>query len=177
MEEERVSSERDGINVDVQKVAGKAGTVIIRCVGYIDTYTSPSFTELVDAAIKDGAKYLIFDLAKVTYISSSGIGCFTSFLKGVKPKEGDIVLVSLNPRVLEMFELMGFAMFFKKADTVDEALGFFPEGKAAPKVPFAKMEAITDSFAKLERVVAREKRPEFYSVLVGLLKQILELKN
>ena len=170
--------EDNGITVKMQKVEGKTDTRVLNCVGYIDTYNSPQFSRIVNAEIKNDVKNLIFDLSKVTYISSTGIGTFPTFLKNVSPKGGNIVLIGMTDRVREVFQLLGFSSFFNKADTVKEAFGFFPEREVpVSNIQFKKMEDIVGSFDKLERFVIKEKQREFYEELIRLLRQIQGLKN
>ena len=71
-----------------------------------------------------GSSYtkVIFDCSKLTYVSSTGIGTFTVFLKSIKEKNGTIVLTSLQQKVLEIFQLLGFSKFFTIIDTLDESL-------------------------------------------------------
>jgi anti-anti-sigma regulatory factor len=61
--------EGNGVTVKVQKLEGKTDTLVLNCIGYIDTYNSPQFSRIVNAEIKNGIKNLIFNLSKVTYIS------------------------------------------------------------------------------------------------------------
>ena len=76
----------------------------------------------INSLIESGVGYLIFNCNGLTYISSTGIGAFTSFLKQLKQKKGDMVLFGLQGKVMEVFELLGFTKFFKIASDLDEAL-------------------------------------------------------
>ena len=61
----------------------------------------------------------------LNYVSSTGIGSFTAFLKMVKPKGGDIILLEIQPKVYEVFQLLGFSQFFNIKDTIEDAVSFF----------------------------------------------------
>ncbi len=166
------------MTIEVQKVEGRADALVLNCVGYIDTYNSPQVSQTVNAKIKNGAKNLIFDLSKVTYISSTGIGIFASFLKTVKPTNGDIILVGMIDRVLEVFTLLGFSSFFTRVDSLEEALSYLPKGKVpVSEIPFTEMEDIVESFDNLEIFVIKEKQRVFYEELIKLLRQIQGLRN
>lgn len=78
-------------------------------------------TTLIDA----GYIQIIFNCAHLDYVSSTGIGSFTAFLKAVKGKGGDIVLLSLQPKVYEVFQLLGFATFFTIHDSLETSIEFF----------------------------------------------------
>jgi hypothetical protein len=114
----------------------------------------------------------------VTYISSTGIGKFTDFLKTIRAKNGDIILVGMSNHVLEVFTLLGFSTFFNRTDSLNEALDYLPKEKVpVSRIPFKKMEDIVGSFDKIERFVIKEKQREFYEELIRLLRQIQGLKN
>ena len=46
----------------------------------------------------------------------------------VKPKGGDIVLLEIQPKVYEVFQLLGFSQFFNIKNSTEEAINFFSEG-------------------------------------------------
>ena len=170
--------EGNGVTVEVQKVEGRADALVFNCVGYIDTYNAQQVSQIVNAKINNGTKNLIFDLSEVTYISSFGIGIFIAFLKAVKPENGDVILVGMANRVLDVFSLLGFSAFFTRTDSLNEALDYLPKEKVpVSNIQFKKMEDIVGSFDKLERFVIKEKQREFYEELIRLLRQIQGLKN
>ena len=55
--------------------------------------------------------------------------------KAVKPRGGDLVLLEIQPKVYEVFQLLGFSQFFNIKENLDEAVSFFAargeEGKGA----------------------------------------------
>ena len=71
---------------------------------------------------------MIFHCSGLNYVSSTGIGSFTAFLKAVKPRGGDLVLLEIQPKVYEVFQLLGFSQFFNIKDNLDEAIEFFTKG-------------------------------------------------
>jgi anti-sigma B factor antagonist len=113
----------ESLEIQVRKASKIPGCVIVSMKGYIDTYNAPQFQRRVENAINAGYNRLIFDFSGITYISSTGIGAFTYFLKEVKPRGGDMVFVGLIRKVLEVFELLGFSHFFHIVETLDEAVG------------------------------------------------------
>lgn len=167
--------EKTGIEVTVEKVSGAPGVVLLRCVGYLDTYNTAEFSREVNSVIAAGARNLVFDLSKVTYISSTPIGSFTTFLQQVKRAGGDMVLLKPTARVLEVLKLLGFASFFNVEDSLEEALEHFPPG-AAREVPYEKLQGITDAFTRLERHVPGDRQKEFYDDVLAVLRQLRGLQ-
>jgi anti-anti-sigma factor len=99
--------------------------------GYIDTYNSNYFQKRLARAIEAGFVRLIFQCGGLNYVSSTGIGSFTAFLKSVKPRGGDLVLLEIQPKVYEVFQLLGFSQFFNIKDNLDDSLNFFRTGSTA----------------------------------------------
>ena len=83
----------------------------------------------LESAIDAGFIRLIFNCGGLNYVSSTGIGSFTAFLKAVKPRGGDIVLLEIQPKVYEVFQLLGFSQFFNIKDNLEEATAFFRAGE------------------------------------------------
>jgi hypothetical protein len=76
----------------------------------------------------------VFHCGGLNYVSSTGIGSFTAFLKGVKPRGGDLVLLEIQPKVYEVFQLLGFSQFFNIKDNLDDSINFFRHGAATESV-------------------------------------------
>jgi hypothetical protein len=79
----------------------------------------------VNSLIDEGNTKLIFQCNGLNYVSSTGIGSFTAFLKTVKPQGGDVVLIEIQPKVYEVFQLLGFSQFFNIKGNLKEAIQFF----------------------------------------------------
>jgi anti-sigma B factor antagonist len=118
----------DSLKIRLQKVDPVDNCLALFLTGYIDTYNSNFFQKRVGKAIDTGFIRLIFNCGGLNYVSSTGIGSFTAFLKAVKPRGGDIVLLEIQPKVYEVFQLLGFSQFFNIKDNLDEATGFFKAG-------------------------------------------------
>lgn len=115
----------DSLKIRLQKLDSVKGCLVLYLTGYIDTYNSNLFQKRVTKAIEAGYSKLIFHCGSLTYVSSTGIGSFTHFLKAVKPRGGDLVLLEIQPKVYEVFQLLGFSQFFNIKDNLDEAVSFF----------------------------------------------------
>jgi anti-anti-sigma factor len=121
----------ESLKIRLQKVDSTENCLALFLTGYIDTYNSNFFQKRVGKAIDAGFTKLIFNCGGLNYVSSTGIGSFTAFLKSVKPRGGDIVLLEIQPKVYEVFQLLGFSQFFNIKDNLDEAIGFFNQGDQA----------------------------------------------
>ena len=118
----------DSLKIKLQKINEVDGCLVLYLTGYIDTYNSNYFQKRVQKVIECGFFKLIFQCGSLNYVSSTGIGSFTAFLKGVKPRGGDLVLLDIQPKVYEVFQLLGFSQFFNIRESLDESINFFRIG-------------------------------------------------
>jgi len=121
---------KDSLKITPVQVGGNGKTVQLILNGYLDTYNSPEFQSHINTLIDSGVQGIIFNCNGLNYISSTGIGAFTAFLKLLKQRKGDMVLYGLQQKVMEVFQLLGFTKFFKITESMDEAIRLLKEGKA-----------------------------------------------
>jgi anti-anti-sigma factor len=115
----------ESLKIKLQKVDTVEGCLVLDLSGYIDTYNSSYFLKRVQEVINANFIRLIFQCSGLNYVSSTGIGSFTAFLKAVKPRGGDLVLVQIQPKVYEVFQLLGFSQFFTTKDNLEDAINSF----------------------------------------------------
>ena len=115
----------ESLKIKLQTMPDVEGGLILKLNGYIDTYNSNYFQKRIQLAVEAGYIRLIFHCNDLNYVSSTGIGSFTSFLKTVKPKGGDLVLLEIQTKVYEVFQLLGFSQFFNIKETLDDSIGLF----------------------------------------------------
>jgi len=118
----------ESLKIKLQKVNEAEGCLVLYLTGYIDTYNSNYFQKRVQKAIEAGYIRLVFHCGGLNYVSSTGIGSFTAFLKAVKPRGGDLVLLEIQPKVYEVFQLLGFSQFFNIKDNLEDSINFFRKG-------------------------------------------------
>ncbi len=129
----------ESLKINLEKVPEIENCLTIYLSGYIDTYNSSFFQKRIARVVESGYVKLIFNCASLNYVSSTGIGSFTAFLKMVKPKNGDVVLLEIQPKVYEVFQLLGFSQFFNIKDTMGDAINFFKQGAPVEDSVFPKI--------------------------------------
>lgn len=129
----------DSLKINLEKLNDVDNGLIIYLNGYIDTYNSSFFQKRIQKVVEAGFINLVFNCASLNYVSSTGIGSFTAFLKMIKPKGGDIVLLEIQPKVYEVFQLLGFSQFFNIKDSMTEATVFFKQGAPVADSIFPKI--------------------------------------
>ncbi|MBN1697887.1 MAG: anti-sigma factor antagonist [Spirochaetales bacterium] len=123
----------ESLKIRLEKFGDGNRVMAFHLHGYIDTYNSNNFQNRIGKAIESGYMKLIFECGGLNYVSSTGIGSFTAFLKSVKPAGGDIVLIDIQPKVYEVFQLLGFSQFFNIKDSLADAVAFFNAGDVSKK--------------------------------------------
>lgn len=118
----------ESLRIKLQQLPNVQGALVLYLNGYIDTYNSNFFQKRVNRAIEAGFIRLVFNCGGLNYVSSTGIGSFTAFLKTVRPRGGDLVLLEIQPKVYEVFQLLGFSQFFNIKDTLDDAIDYYSKG-------------------------------------------------
>ncbi len=126
---------KDSLKITPMQVGGNRSMVQLILDGYLDTYNSPDFQNHINSLISAGVDTILFNCSGLNYISSTGIGAFTSFFKQLKKKKGDMVLFGLQNKVTEVFHLLGFTRFFKIAHDLDGALRLVERGTEARSTP------------------------------------------
>jgi len=124
----------ESLKIKLQKISEVDGCIAFYLTGYIDTYNSNYFQKRVQKVIESGYIRLMFNCGGLNYVSSTGIGSFTAFLKAVKPRGGDLILFEIQPKVYEVFQLLGFSQFFNIKDSLENSVTFFQKGAAKEPV-------------------------------------------
>ncbi len=83
-----------------------ADELTIALEGRLDTTTAPQLEDEVKGAL-EGVKKLVFDIAKLEYISSAGLRVLLSTQK-IMNKQGEMIVKNTSDEVKEIFEVTGF---------------------------------------------------------------------
>jgi len=144
----------ESLKIKIDKIDDAPRCLMLSLSGYIDTYNSNFFQKRVQKAIESGFVRLIFECGGLNYVSSTGIGSFTTFMKAVKPQGGDLVLLDIQPKVYEVFQLLGFSQFFNIRDSLDDSINFFNDEEEGRTAVFPKVVACPICYKKLKAVKA-----------------------
>lgn len=105
------------------------GFSILELDGFLDAHTAPVFETAIQEEVDNGHLRLIANCGKLTYISSAGLGVFMSFIEEIRERGGDIKICCVQPKVLQVFEILGFPALFDIVNAVPEAVGKFQAAK------------------------------------------------
>ncbi len=97
----------------------KGKYTIVEIEGRIDTSNYEDFAQQLQIFIDKGVKFIVFEMSKLEYISSSGLRIFLSSLKTLRAIEGDIALCCLSEKIKNVFEVSGFLDLFGSFENID----------------------------------------------------------
>lgn len=96
-------------------------TWLVGAEGRLDQSQNPQLEERLTQLLNDGNQRLIVDLTGATYINSGGLRSLVSAWRKARQQEGNLVLCGLNPRLQEIFSMVGFDKVFEIYPTCDIA--------------------------------------------------------
>ena len=100
---------------------------ILALDGYLDAHTAPQFEKAVEDEFNAGRLKIIVECSRLTYISSAGLGVFMSFVEEIREVGGDIKICGLTPKVLQVFDILGFPALFDIVDDLPAAIRKYAE--------------------------------------------------
>ncbi len=82
------------------------GVLTVEIDGRIDTMTAPELEGELKHSVTDDVQVLIFDFAKVEYLTSAGIRVIMAAEK-VMSRQGQMKLIHVNDEINEIFDMTG----------------------------------------------------------------------
>ncbi|MDX2129243.1 MAG: STAS domain-containing protein [Chloroherpetonaceae bacterium] len=83
------------------------------------------FHQALRLLLTEGSKQFVVDLAKVSYMNSSGLGAMTSALTFVKNSGGNLKLCQASERIKSLFVVTKLDRIFEIYETQDEAVASY----------------------------------------------------
>ena len=102
------------------------GTVkVLSLRGELDAHTASELEAAIQKCKDEHDYRIVVNGTSLRYISSAGLGVFMAFIEEVRSKGGDIKIAGLQPKVFNVFDLLGFPMLFDIVDDEDAAVALF----------------------------------------------------
>ncbi|MDH5396690.1 MAG: STAS domain-containing protein [Cyclobacteriaceae bacterium] len=105
--------------VDIKTINEK-GIEVLKIVGEVDASSSIQLDKAIHDVLEKGHKKIIVDCGSLEYISSAGLGVFMSYIEEMKKNGVQMVLVGLNPKVKNVFEILGLDQLLNTAKNKEE---------------------------------------------------------
>lgn len=100
----------DGFDVRVARGDGEAVVIVVR--GEVELATADRLRAAVNGALAGGCVQIVFDLAAVSFMDSTGLSVVLQTLQKLELRSEAVVLRSPQPHVRRVFEVMGIADMF-----------------------------------------------------------------
>lgn len=81
-------------------------SVTVQLVGSLDTATAPQLQRTIDPIIDSKIADLIFDLARLDFISSAGLRVFFVARKRLAESNHEASFVNMQPQIRDVFEIV-----------------------------------------------------------------------
>lgn len=98
---------------------------IMRLGGGIDAHTFEQLENALQGIFDEGCFAIIVDMSELDYISSAGIGTLVSATHQAMANGGNVVLIQINDRVLEVLRVLGLVSTLRIVSDMKAAVAFF----------------------------------------------------
>ncbi|MCY0902334.1 MAG: anti-sigma factor antagonist [Firmicutes bacterium] len=90
------------------ETARRGSVVIASLCGELDDHEASAVRSLIDKELeRTGALRLIFDLAELTFMDSSGLGVILGRYRNLKSCGGEVAIVGVPSNVARLFDISG----------------------------------------------------------------------
>lgn len=107
------------------KIEDKGKVKLILIEGYFDAVMVNEINEKIYDILESDCDSIIFDLAKLDYISSAGLRVLLYTAKKMKVKGGKVALCTVGKSIQKVLKISGLDSIFSTYETQDEALKTF----------------------------------------------------
>jgi anti-sigma B factor antagonist len=97
-------------------------TIVITATGELDVWSGSAFDEELEKAVARRVAHVIVDLSTVPLIDSVVLGILMRHAKAMKARQGELVLVSDDPRTTRVIEITGLSYLFRMTPSLADAV-------------------------------------------------------
>lgn len=94
---------------------------VLRFKGELDASSSVYADNALEEAITTSSDFVLIDCSDLVYISSAGLGVLLAAFQACNLKNMELVMVNMQPKIRNVFEILGLDRLIKSADTVEDA--------------------------------------------------------
>jgi anti-sigma B factor antagonist len=92
------------MQINIQK---DGDTAVLSIIGTLDVNSSIELDNQIDKIIQQGFTSIAVDCSELDYVTSPGIGVFTSRVAELEQKKISLVLYDMNEKVYGVFKVLG----------------------------------------------------------------------
>ena len=98
---------------------------LIEVSGRVDSMNANELGDVLSEQIELGARQIVLDLSKVSYMSSAGLRELVTAYRKLQEVSGDLRLAQPASRVMDVLEMSGLDTIFQIFSTQVEAVGSY----------------------------------------------------
>lgn len=95
--------------------------------GHLDAHNVERFEKEILKQLESSIYNVIVNCKELNYISSAGMGIIMGYLDEIREKGGDIKLCSVDERVYEIFDLVGFTEIYDFLEDEETAIAKYKD--------------------------------------------------
>jgi len=107
--------------VDFQVVTVELGDGVAAAsvVGEADLYTAPELKAALNALIENGARSVLVDLSRTTFLDSTTLGVLMGAVRRLRSRGGQIAIACSDPNIRKIFEITLLDRIFTIFDSTE----------------------------------------------------------
>ncbi len=94
---------------------------IIEIGGRLDSSNIIGFNEKFEDIVDNKTRKVIIDLEQLAYVSSVWLGEFMNFAREIDKHNGILILINMDKKIYEIFDVVGFTDNFIILDSLEKA--------------------------------------------------------
>jgi anti-anti-sigma factor len=95
---------------------------IMEVVGYLDSSTALQVEEDVMLCIQSGAREMILDCTRLSYITGAGMRAILTMMRAMKAVDGRLAICGMQPQVRAMLQACGYDRIIPVCGNLEEAV-------------------------------------------------------
>ncbi|MCW9705244.1 STAS domain-containing protein [Fodinibius salsisoli] len=103
---------------------------VLELTGELDAHTASQLETKLKRLIDQNQHHIIVNCEELDYIASAGLGVFMAYIEDVRTLGGDIKLTNMNPKVYNVFDLLGFPTLYDIVQQEEDAIKKFEQDES-----------------------------------------------
>lgn len=97
--------------------------LIVKIIGELDHHSSQEIRKRIDDEIVNkNPKNIVFDMQKMSFMDSSGVGVILGRFKTIVRNGGKAAMVNVNPQVRRIYDICGLKKIIPIYDSISNTL-------------------------------------------------------
>jgi anti-sigma B factor antagonist len=109
------------------KQESRDGVDVLQLDGSLDSYSFPRLDSMLNTLRTNNRSMIVLDCGNLDYINSAALGALIGFARRAREAGGDLKIAGLNPKVMNIIDLLGFDKILHILPTVNEAVSKFAQ--------------------------------------------------